>query len=67
MAKAFFSRQVPFYLMAPEEVTDSNGFDAYPVDAPKAAIDEARELRRIAVIMEEQFMLNPAPEDAPRS
>jgi hypothetical protein len=64
MAKAFFSRYVPFYVMAPEEVTDSNGFDAYPVEVSEATLSFARNMREVVDSMEAAFMESPAPEEA---
>ena len=64
MAKAFFSRKVPFYLLGPEEVNDSNGFDAYPVDIPSADIDKCQQLRATVDYMENTFLNSPAPEES---
>ena len=61
--KAFFSRNVPFFLMSPEENTDSDSFDAYPVEVPQDAVDMSQTLRRAALFMNNTFDNNPAPEE----
>ena len=62
--KAKFSRLVPFYLMAPEEATDSVGFDAYDVDVEPRTLAVAQALRQMAGEMNSLFDNMPAPEEA---
>ena len=63
MAKAYFSRKEPLYLLRPEEVTDSNGFDAYPVEVDEATLDLVTRIRTAVFRMEDLFNNNPAPEE----
>lgn len=62
--KAYISRKVPFYLLAADEVNDSIGFDAYPVDVSANALAYAQRARKITKVMEEAFANNSAPEEA---
>lgn len=60
---AYFSRLVPFYLLSKEDVADSDGFDAYPVEVDPVALANIRSVRRLVNTMETLFDNNPAPEE----
>lgn len=61
--KAYFSRLVPFYLIAPEDADDSIGFDAYPVDVDPRTVAVCQALRRLERQMDNVFDRMPAPEE----
>jgi hypothetical protein len=61
--KAYFSRQVPFYLLSAEDLTDELAFDAYPVEVDEVALANVRSVRRLVTSMEKLFENNPAPEE----
>ena len=61
--KAYFSRNVPFYLMEPAECRDVDSFDAYEVDAPEKAVSTAQQLRHLALHMQSIIAANSAPEE----
>jgi len=59
--QAYFSRVEPFYLL--REVTDSEGFDAYPVEVPASALVKVEKIKAILRTMTELFDEMPAPEE----
>ena len=61
---AYISRKVPFYLLGLDEINDSNGFDAYPVEVPIDAVAKCQKLRATVSSMENSFFENSAPEEA---
>ena len=61
--RAFFSRRVPMYLLGADEVKDSDGFDAYPVEVDPVALANVRSLRRLVLQMEDLFETGSTPED----
>jgi hypothetical protein len=61
--KAFFSRKVPFYVLAADEVTDSIGFDAYPIEVNEATLSYAQQARAVVLDMEQLFKDNPTAEE----
>lgn len=63
MVKAYFSRLEPFYLMAPNEISDSSGFDAAPVEVNAEVLEKVRKLRSLIVQMEELFVSHPTYEE----
>ena len=67
MAKAFFSRRVPFGLLPAEENNDSISFDAYPVEADPATVRLASELRSVLANADDMYANMPAPEEAAQS
>jgi len=62
--KAFFSRVVPFYFIEGKEMSDDQGFDAYPVEVEPKVLANARSARRLVAKMESLFLENSAPEEA---
>lgn len=64
MANAYFSRIVPFYFIAPEDLGDSQGFDAYPVEVNEDILTFATRARALVAAMENKFETSPAPEEA---
>ena len=66
IVKAYFSRLVPFYFLGEDEVNDSNGFDAYPVEVEDTVLANVRSVRRLVVSAEELFADSPAPEEQPQ-
>lgn len=63
MAKAFFSRRVPFGLIPAYENRDSEGFDSYPVEVEEKVLMAAVELRQLANTMKDMYANMPAPEE----
>lgn len=61
--KAFFSRRVPLYLMGADEMGDSEGFDAYPVEVEDTVLANVRSMRRLIKSLEESFEVS-APEES---
>ena len=61
--KAYFSRVTPFYLIPVEDMTDHQGFDAYPVMVEADALIKAVLLREMSKTMTELFDNMPAPEE----
>jgi len=61
--KAKFSRRVPFFIMSDEEATDSEGFDAYPIEVDSRTVYIAQALRDVAGKMNAKFDNMPAPEE----
>ena len=61
--RAYFSRLVPFYLLATDEISDVEGFDAYPVEVDPVVLANVRSVRRLVETMENLFDRNPAPEE----
>lgn len=61
--KAFFTRKSPFYLLSKGEATDSEAFDAYPVEVEDYVLDNVRSVRKLIDQMEEMFRNGPAPEE----
>jgi hypothetical protein len=64
MAKAYFNRQVPMYVLSADELGDNEGFDAYPVEIDGLEVEKIQALRELLLLMEAQFMNSPAPEEA---
>lgn len=62
--KAYFSRRVPFYLLGAEDLTDSEAFDAYPVEVDPDTLANVRSIRRLVQQMEAMFEDGAAPEDS---
>lgn len=63
MAKAYFSRQEPFYVLGQEDISDSAGFDAVEVEIDPIVLANVRSVRRLILMMEEMFVDHPAPEE----
>lgn len=63
IVKAYFSRKVPFYLLAEEELTDSLGFDAIKVEVPLYSVKFSQKMRSIVKEMQQVIENNPAPEE----
>lgn len=61
--KAYFSRRVPFYLLSADEVSDTEGFDAYPVEVDPVVLANVRSVRRLVNGMEALFERGSAPEE----
>ena len=62
--QAFLNRRVPFYLLGASEVTDENGFDAYPVEVEDTVLANIRSVRRLVAKMKATFEEGAAPEDS---
>lgn len=63
MAKAYFSRKIPFYLLPMEAHSDLT-FDAFVVEVPESTLKFAMDMRAITAEMEAAFDENPAYEEA---
>jgi len=61
--KAYFSRQIPFFLKSANEMSDDESFDAYPVEVSATVLANCRSIRKLMLEMEDIFMNNPAPEE----
>lgn len=61
--KAYFNRRVPFYLLSEQDLSDSNGFDSYPVEVDEKTLANVRALRRLVEGMEGKFETGGAPEE----
>jgi len=64
MAKAFFSRKIPFGVLSVEESNDHISFDAYPVEVDTRVLRLASELRGVLENAQAMFDNMPAPEEA---
>lgn len=60
--KAFFSRRVPFFVLGTQDISDTEGFDAYPIMIEDTVLANVRALRRLNGRMTDLFELN-APEE----
>ena len=67
MAKAFFSRRLPFGLIPVEDNSDYVSFDSYPVEADPYVVRLAAELRSIIENAQAMYDNMPAPEEAAQS
>jgi len=61
--KAYFSRQIPFFLKGKNEMSDDESFDAYPVEVEDTVLANCRSIRKLLTEMEQMFMDGPAPEE----
>lgn len=65
--KAFFNRRHPLYYILPEEMSDSLGFDAYPVEVDPVVLRNIAAMRTLLLVMKDLIDNSGAPEDSAQS